>query len=514
MAVLNGTASADTITATAGADTMTGGVGDDTFVFGTTGGAQTDVITDFGTIYFAATVNASQEAGNITSPGSGTFTGALHKGNGAFDYSATITGLDFGGQTASTTDNVTAAHFHLGAPGTNGGIVFGFIGTPNNETDGDTVVNAAAGTIKGQWDAGEGNGTTLTAQVANLMAGQLYFNIHTSANPGGEIRGQVLAQDAGHDRIDMRGTGIADFTALQPLITDVAGSAQITVTIGGAAYVLSLQGVPKAALSAGDFIFGAPSTTVPQAILTEFNNIHLGRAPTDAEMTALLAASNLAGAAQNKAIIDTADVDTAVAMQSYQYFTGLTPSQAGAAFLTNSASNTNDLNDAYYAKFNIENRYINFAANLGVFGDGAAAFQATFGSLTFGQAVSLAYGRIIGFNYAQAAGIDPNAAVADITGRIAYFQGVAHDGLPANVQDIGTKAAMVGYILAEGIKADVGAYATADNAFMADLLDGSAQFNVNLIGVYAPMAPTGAPATGGGGGTPITVTPPVDLYGY
>jgi len=253
--------------------------------------------------------------------------------------------------------------------------------------------------------------------------------------------------------------------------------------------------------------------SVPPAILTEFSNIHMGRAPTAAETTALLAASNLTGAAQNKAIIDTADADTAVAIQSYQYFTGLTPSQAGTAFLTNSATNANDLNDPYYSKFNIENRYINFAANLGIFGDGAAAFQATFAPLTFGQAVSLAYGRIIGFNYAQQAGIDPNAAIADITGRLAYFQGVAHDGLPANVQDIGTKAAMVGYIMAEGIKADVGAYATASNAFMADLLDGTAQFNVNLIGVYAPTAPTGAPTQGGG---PIVTDPmpPVDPYGY
>ncbi len=517
MAVLTGTAGADTIAATAAADTMTGGIGNDTFVFGVTGGSQADVITDFGSIYFAATVTAAQEGSTITSPGSGTFTGALHKGNGAFDYAATITGLDLGGQTASTTDNVTAAHFHLGAPGTNGGIVFGFIGTPNNETDNDTVVNAAAGTIKGQWDASEGNGTTLTAQVANLMTGQLYFNVHTSANPGGEIRGQVLAQDTGHDQIDMRGTGVADFASLQPLITDVNGSAQITVTTGGQQYSLTLQGVPKAALSAGDFIFGGTApVTVPQAILTEFSNIHLGRAPSATEQTALLAASNLAGAAQTKAIVDTADIDTAVAVQSYQYFTGATPSQAGDAFLTNSATNANDLNDPYYAQFNIENRYINFAANLGIFGDGAAAFQATFSALTFAQSVQLAYGRIIGFNYATAAGIDPNAAVADITGRLAYFQGVAHDGLPANVQDIGTKAAMVGYILAEGIKADVGAYATASNAFTADLLDGSAQFNVNLIGVYAPMAPTGAPAAGGGGdtGTVTPPPPPTDPYGY
>ena len=30
------------------------------------------------------------------------------------------------------------------------------------------------------------------AQIASLEAGQMYFNIHTSAFPGGEIRGQIF----------------------------------------------------------------------------------------------------------------------------------------------------------------------------------------------------------------------------------------------------------------------------------------------------------------------------------
>ncbi len=29
-------------------------------------------------------------------------------------------------------------------------------------------------------------------QVADLMAGKWYVNLHTAANPGGEIRGQVM----------------------------------------------------------------------------------------------------------------------------------------------------------------------------------------------------------------------------------------------------------------------------------------------------------------------------------
>ena len=37
-----------------------------------------------------------------------------------------------------------------------------------------------------------GSATLTDAQAAELTAGRTYFNIHTAANPGGEIRGQVV----------------------------------------------------------------------------------------------------------------------------------------------------------------------------------------------------------------------------------------------------------------------------------------------------------------------------------
>jgi hypothetical protein len=37
----------------------------------------------------------------------------------------------------------------------------------------------------------EGDATLTDAQASDLMAGKWYFNIHTAANKGGEIRGQV-----------------------------------------------------------------------------------------------------------------------------------------------------------------------------------------------------------------------------------------------------------------------------------------------------------------------------------
>jgi CHRD domain len=35
-------------------------------------------------------------------------------------------------------------------------------------------------------------GTTLAAQLPNLLANDLYFNVHTRDYPGGEVCGQIL----------------------------------------------------------------------------------------------------------------------------------------------------------------------------------------------------------------------------------------------------------------------------------------------------------------------------------
>ena len=40
----------------------------------------------------------------------------------------------------------------------------------------------------------DGSAVLTDAQAADLMAGKLYFNIHTDANKGGEVRGQVLPE--------------------------------------------------------------------------------------------------------------------------------------------------------------------------------------------------------------------------------------------------------------------------------------------------------------------------------
>ncbi|MEO7056706.1 MAG: CHRD domain-containing protein [Caldimonas sp.] len=67
---------------------------------------------------------------------------------------------------------VTAGHFHGPAPsGANAGVVVPFAGSMASPITGSATLTAA--------------------QLADLKAGLYYINLHTAANPGGEIRGQV-----------------------------------------------------------------------------------------------------------------------------------------------------------------------------------------------------------------------------------------------------------------------------------------------------------------------------------
>lgn len=146
---------------------------------------------------FTATLTGDQEEVPTGSTATGTGSFELNDAMTALTYDITVTGLDFTGtQTAQTDDNLAAAHFHQAPPGTTGGVVFGFFGMPFNDNPDDVSVTpfvaGVGGTITGKWDQPEGNGTTLDAQLAALLAGNLYVNFHTEEFPGGEIRGQVL----------------------------------------------------------------------------------------------------------------------------------------------------------------------------------------------------------------------------------------------------------------------------------------------------------------------------------
>jgi len=96
--------------------------------------------------------------------------------------------------------DVTRAHFHCARPGANGPIAFGlFVPGPL------TFDNAGAqGTLTNADFSGADCVPNIGRPVNNIAAlafamrdGLIYLNVHTTANPGGEIRGQLLEDENG-----------------------------------------------------------------------------------------------------------------------------------------------------------------------------------------------------------------------------------------------------------------------------------------------------------------------------
>ncbi len=130
----------------------------------------------------------------------------LNDAMSALTFTATIFNIDVtGSQTVDPNDNLVAAHIHASpttTPTTNVGVVWGFFGAPFNENNPNDFAltpftSGVGGTFSGKWDALEGNNTTLTAHLPNILAGRSYINFHTTQFGGGEVRGAISVPDRG-----------------------------------------------------------------------------------------------------------------------------------------------------------------------------------------------------------------------------------------------------------------------------------------------------------------------------
>ncbi len=121
------------------------------------------------TFLFEAVINGAQEVPPTTSAANGTATGVYDDVANTFTFSWNISG-PLTGDPASP-----GSHIHLGAAGGNGPVIFGF-----NNPDG-TWPLVGSDVWTGISDANRNA----------LFAGETYFNFHTTAFPGGEVRGQI-----------------------------------------------------------------------------------------------------------------------------------------------------------------------------------------------------------------------------------------------------------------------------------------------------------------------------------
>ena len=108
-----------------------------------------------------ATMDAKSEVPPNSSPATGTLTATYDTSSRKLSWKGSYSGLS---------GPATAAHFHSGEAGKNGPVA--------------VPITPATSPF-------EGSATLTDAQADDLLAGKLYVNVHTEANKGGEIRGQV-----------------------------------------------------------------------------------------------------------------------------------------------------------------------------------------------------------------------------------------------------------------------------------------------------------------------------------
>ncbi len=91
-------------------------------------------------------------------------------------------------------EDVQMAHIHLGAAGENGPVVAWLYpedGPPPQQIEGEFTGVLARGTVTADDLVGELEDESMDALVSAIEAGDAYVNVHTEANPDGEIRGQI-----------------------------------------------------------------------------------------------------------------------------------------------------------------------------------------------------------------------------------------------------------------------------------------------------------------------------------
>jgi hypothetical protein len=130
------------------------------------GGAAADRLpgSELGGLPESTTLLGANQVPPVASPGSGTARITLNPGHDELCYQVTV---------ANLSSPVIAAHIHEGPAGTNAPIVIPFVAPTTGSSEGCVTIS-----------------DTLMNGLREDPAG-FYVNVHTTAHPGGEVRGQL-----------------------------------------------------------------------------------------------------------------------------------------------------------------------------------------------------------------------------------------------------------------------------------------------------------------------------------
>ena len=135
-------------------------------------------------------LSGAQEVPPVATPSTATANLTVDRATGAIGGTVTFSGL---------TSPLTAGHIHMAPAGANGPVIVPLIGG----------VGATAGVMTIP------PAVLLPDQLAAFNSDGLYFNLHTSTNPNGEIRGQILASSV-WDEVSLQKVASGNFDSTMP----------------------------------------------------------------------------------------------------------------------------------------------------------------------------------------------------------------------------------------------------------------------------------------------------------
>ena len=133
---------------------------------------------------FVAPLSGSQEVPAVETNATGVAKLKLSKDGAGLHYKLNVANVE----------NVLMAHIHVAPAGANGPVavwLYPVDGPPPQLIEGRFNGTLAEGTITATDLIGPLEGQSLDALLNEIKAGNTYVNVHTTAHPSGEIRGQI-----------------------------------------------------------------------------------------------------------------------------------------------------------------------------------------------------------------------------------------------------------------------------------------------------------------------------------